>query len=109
MSPLFVTSTLSWADGRAAPPRRAHRIAYDGASTALRLVREFGKKVGPEAVSDANRLGRFIHDARADPAGTLVALDIDGTVSAIAPSPGEATVGGELRATLRRLSQRYHL
>ncbi len=51
----------------------------------------------------------FIQAARADPSGTLVALDIDGTVSAIVPSPAQATVGDELRATLDQISRRYHL
>ena len=51
----------------------------------------------------------FIAASRADPAGTLVALDIDGTVSAIAPSPAPATVADEMRSTLDQISRRYRL
>ena len=51
----------------------------------------------------------FLTAARNDPQATLLALDIDGTVSAIAASPDAATVGPEMRATLERLAARYHL
>lgn len=50
-----------------------------------------------------------LDSARADPRGTLIALDVDGTVSAIAPTPGEALIDESLRHTLRALAQRYHL
>jgi trehalose-phosphatase len=52
----------------------------------------------------------FLQRVKARPGEhTLVALDVDGTISAIAPSPEEAVVDDELRATLRRLSERFHL
>jgi trehalose 6-phosphate phosphatase len=54
-------------------------------------------------------LHAFVERARAGPPDTLLALDVDGTVSAIAPSPEEAVVGPELRATLERLAARYPL
>jgi trehalose 6-phosphate phosphatase len=54
-------------------------------------------------------LDAFLRRARDDPAATLIALDIDGTVSRIAPSPGEAVVDQTLRSTLERLGARYAL
>lgn len=51
----------------------------------------------------------FLEEARGDLSGTLVALDIDGTVCPIVESPDKATVGEEMRLTLERLSQRLHL
>jgi len=52
---------------------------------------------------------RCVDAARADPRGTLIALDVDGTISAIAPTPGEALIDASLRRTLPALAQRYHL
>ncbi|MCH8994796.1 MAG: trehalose-phosphatase [Chloroflexi bacterium] len=54
-------------------------------------------------------LDRFIQEARADRQGTLIALDVDGTVSAIVASPDEATVTDELRATLEGVLASYPL
>jgi trehalose 6-phosphate phosphatase len=55
-------------------------------------------------------LDPFLQRMKARPGDrTLVALDVDGTISSIAPSPAEAVVDDELRATLRRLSGRLHL
>lgn len=51
----------------------------------------------------------LIATARADPAGTLVVLDVDGTVSPIAASPGDATVSEATRALLERIGERYEL
>lgn len=52
----------------------------------------------------------FLQRVRTHPGDrTLVALDVDGTISDIAPSPEEAVVTDDLRATLRRLSERFHL
>lgn len=52
---------------------------------------------------------RFLDEARSDPAGTLLALDVDGTISEIAPTPGEAIVRPGLRRLLDRLSGTYRL
>jgi trehalose-phosphatase len=60
-------------------------------------------------MTDESDLPAFIERARAGPAGTLLALDVDGTVSAIAPSPAEAVVAPALRETLRALAERYLL
>ena len=54
-------------------------------------------------------IARFSRAARANPRATLIALDVDGTVSAIAATPGEALVDASLRRTLQALAQRYHL
>ena len=54
-------------------------------------------------------LDRFIQEARADRQGTLIALDVDGTVSAIVALPDEATVTEELRATLEGVLAHYPL
>jgi len=54
-------------------------------------------------------LDAFIGDAKRDPAGTLIALDVDGTVAAIAPTPDDATVEEEVRAALDRLAQHYRV
>ena len=54
-------------------------------------------------------LDRFIQEARADRQGTLIALDVDGTVSAIVALPDEATVTEELRATLEGVLASYPL
>jgi len=51
----------------------------------------------------------FLQEARRDAEGTLIALDVDGTVSDIAPAPDESFVSEELRATLVRVAQRYRL
>jgi trehalose-phosphatase len=51
----------------------------------------------------------FLRDARADPARTLIALDVDGTVSDVAPAPDEAFVSDALRATLARVAEQYRL
>ncbi len=51
----------------------------------------------------------FFQAARADPPGTLVALDVDGTISRIAAAPQQARLHPRVRSTLRRLSTRYGL
>ena len=66
------------------------------------------KRSDPAAWKAIERLP-FLHKAQADPRGTLVALDVDGTVSPIVESPQDATVGAEVRATLDHLSRRLHL
>jgi trehalose 6-phosphate phosphatase len=65
--------------------------------------------MSPPAADQTDRLREFVTHAKADPKRTLVALDVDGTVSAIAPSPGQARVGKDMLATLDRLSRRLHL
>ncbi len=63
--------------------------------------------VGAESAVD---LDTFLDRVRMQPGErTLVALDVDGTISAIAPSPAAAAVDDELRTTLRRLSDRFRL
>jgi trehalose-phosphatase len=64
-----------------------------------------GGRISPSAINPS----LFFQEARSQPDRTLVALDVDGTVSAIAPSPTEAVVDDAVRATLRRLSERYQL
>lgn len=54
-------------------------------------------------------LDQFVREARARPERTLLVLDVDGTVSPIAPAPDQATVDDAVRATLQRLAQRYRL
>jgi trehalose 6-phosphate phosphatase len=51
----------------------------------------------------------FIEAARNDRSRTLIALDVDGTVSEIAPSPDRAFVDDEMRSLLRALAQDYQL
>ena len=58
---------------------------------------------------DTTGTDRFLEVAREYLEGTLIALDVDGTISAIAPSPSEAEVTERMRGTLRRLSERCHL
>lgn len=51
----------------------------------------------------------FLRKAISSPERTIVALDVDGTISSIAPSPAEAVVDASMRTTLRSLSERYRL
>lgn len=64
-----------------------------------------GGCISPSAINPS----LFFQEAKSQPDRTLVALDVDGTVSAIAPSPTEAVVDDAVRATLRSLSERYRL
>src|SRR3972149_3352729 len=73
--------------------------------TPCRAARAGGSPICP----DTGDSDRFLRVARAPLADTLVALDVDGTISAIAPSPSEAEVTERMRGTLRRLSERCHL
>ncbi len=58
---------------------------------------------------DRPALSEFVERARADPSETLIALDVDGTISEIAPSPQQARVPDDVRRTLQRLADRYNL
>ena len=60
-------------------------------------------------MSGRDELEAFLAQARGDPEGTLIALDVDGTVSAIVSTPDEALVEPEVRATLERVAQRYRV
>lgn len=60
------------------------------------------ESVGPAV--DAEVLARCLATLRRAPAGLVT--DVDGTVSAIAATPGEATVDPTARAALRRLAER---
>lgn len=61
----------------------------------------------------ASRLGSrveaFLREARRDPSHALVALDIDGTISEIAPTPDDAVVSPRMRSLLLRLAEVYPL
>ena len=66
----------------------------------------------PEASSPSAlppRVRAFLSDARSDPSRTLLALDIDGTISEIAPTPEEAEVTPRMRGLLARLAEAYPL
>lgn len=54
-----------------------------------------------------SRVETFLREARGDPSHTLIALDIDGTVSEIAPTPEEAVVTPRMRGLLTRLAGMY--
>jgi trehalose 6-phosphate phosphatase len=56
-----------------------------------------------------SRVQAFLSEARGDPSHTLIALDIDGTVSEIAPTPDEAVVTPRMRSLLARLADVYLL
>jgi trehalose 6-phosphate phosphatase len=56
-----------------------------------------------------SRVQAFLSEARGDPSHTLIALDIDGTVSEIAPTPEEAVVAPRMRSLLARLGDVYLL
>jgi trehalose 6-phosphate phosphatase len=56
-----------------------------------------------------SRVEAFLYDARRDAPHTLVALDIDGTISEIAPTPEEAVVTPRMRGLLVRLAEAYPL
>ncbi len=49
----------------------------------------------------------FVSEARSDPSRTLLVLDIDGTISEIAPTPEEAVVTPRMRGLLLRLAGVY--
>ena len=51
----------------------------------------------------------FARRARAEPDRTLIALDVDGTVSEIASTPQEAHVDDDVRRTIERLADRYQV
>ena len=55
------------------------------------------------------RVRAFLSDARRDPSRTLLALDIDGTISEIVPTPEEAVVTPRMRGLLVRLASVYPL
>ena len=59
---------------------------------------------GGVVTADATAVARCVAVLRAGPAG--LASDIDGTISAIAPTPGEAFVDAAARAALARLAAR---
>lgn len=66
----------------------------------------------PEASSPSAlppRVRAFLSDARSEPSRTLLALDIDGTISEIAPTPEEAVVTPRMRGLLLRLAESYLL
>ncbi len=57
----------------------------------------------------AGRATAFINAARSDRSQTLIALDVDGTVSGIVASPQTAFVDHEMRALLSSLAREYQL
>jgi trehalose 6-phosphate phosphatase len=63
----------------------------------------------PPTPPPPSRVQAFLREARGDPSHTLVALDIDGTVSEIAPTPEEAVVSQHVRGLLARLAGVYLL
>jgi trehalose-phosphatase len=60
-------------------------------------------------MSNRPSLTEFVAHAKADPKRTLIALDVDGTISEIASKPEEARVRATFRRTLQRLAERYDL
>lgn len=65
------------------------------------------KRKRPSASNQGNAaVKRFISECATDLPGTLFALDVDGTISPIAPSPAEASVPPPLRSVLTILARR---
>ncbi|MDP9188663.1 MAG: hypothetical protein M3O25_05370, partial [Actinomycetota bacterium] len=54
-------------------------------------------------------LERLLAPLRADPQGSAILTDVDGTIAPIVERPEDAGVPEETRALLRRLAQRYAL